>query len=104
MESHTLSQSKPIENEAFWRQHLNLQKSSGLSRTAYCRQHGLNYDRFGYWINKWNHGYSDKLLPVKFKTEINPISEVILCTLDLKNGRCLKIHDIQALAIILEKY
>ena len=43
---------KVIEDEAFWQNHARLQKSSGLSRKSYCKQHNLNYDRFGYWVVK----------------------------------------------------
>src|SRR6185437_11582433 len=45
---------KPIENEAFWKHHYEQQKLSGMRRSAYCNQNNLNYDRFGYWICKWN--------------------------------------------------
>ena len=43
---------KIIEDEAFWQNHARLQKISGLSRKSYCKQHNLNYDRFGYWVVK----------------------------------------------------
>ncbi len=104
MEATNVSPSKPIENEAFWQHHYELQKSSGLSRTDYCRQHDLNYDRFGYWINKWKHNHSDQLISVKLKPTRDPVEQSLLCTLDFKNGHYLKIHDEKALAIILEKY
>lgn len=105
METRNPSQSKQVENEAFWRQHYESQKSSGLSRTTYCRQYDLNYDRFGYWISKWNHSHSDKLISVKLKAVTTATSETTtLCTLNLKNGYSLKIHDAQALVVILERY
>jgi hypothetical protein len=98
------SPSKSIENEAFWKQHYQSLKASGISRSAYCRQHNLNYDRFGYWISKWNNSHSDKLVTIKLKPQ-NPTPEhSILCTLDLKQGHALKIHDMQTLMLILEKY
>lgn len=104
MEARNPPQSKQVENETFWRQHYESQKSSGLSRTAYCRQYDLNYDRFGYWISKWNHSHSDKLVSVKLKAVTTATLETTLCTLNLKNGYSLRIHDAQALVVILERY
>jgi len=40
------------EGEEFWKRHSELQKSSGLSRIEYCREHKLNYHRFGYWLKR----------------------------------------------------
>lgn len=97
--------SKPVENEAFWKHHHKLQKSSGMKRTDYCREHNLNYDRFGYWISRWNRFENDNnvsgLVSVKLKSNESPLQTKILCTLDLKNGNSLKIHDSDALAVIL---
>ena len=104
MEACNPSQPRQVENETFWRQHYESQKSSGLSRTTYCRQYDLNYDRFGYWISKWNHSHGDKLVSVKLKTALTPAPDAILCTLDLKNGYSLRIHDTKALIVILERY
>lgn len=41
-----------IENETYWKNHKESLKTSNLSRKEYCRLHQVNYDRFGYWINK----------------------------------------------------
>lgn len=97
---------KPAENEAFWKHHHELLKSSGMKRTDYCREHHLNYDRFGYWISRWNRLKNDNntlgLVSVKLKSDEAPLQTKILCTLDLKYGNSLKIHDSEALAIVLE--
>ena len=37
------------ELERVWRQHLEQQRSSGLSARAYCRAHGLAETAFHYW-------------------------------------------------------
>jgi hypothetical protein len=97
MKKISVSPSKPKENQVFWQQHYESLKLSKLSRLDYCRQHGLNYDRFGYWISK--------LISVKLKSTIEPATEkVIICALDLKNGNSLKVYDVKVLLIILEKY
>ena len=37
------------ERRAFWQEHLVQWQASGMTQVAYCRQHGLNRDQFGYW-------------------------------------------------------
>ena len=98
--------SKPIENETFWKNHYELLKSSGISRVEYCRKHNLNYDRFGYWISRWNRftPTENNLVSVKLKTASQTTTQSVLCTLELKNGCSIKIHDTHVFSIILEKF
>ena len=37
------------ERRAFWQEHLAQWQASGLTQVAYCRQHGLHRNQFGYW-------------------------------------------------------
>ena len=104
MKSQAKLQSKSVENEEFWKQHYESLKASGILRSVYCRQHNLNYDRFGYWIGKWNNNHADKLITVKLKSQDSITEPSILCTLELKQGHRLKIYDIQTLMSILGKY
>ena len=104
MEAAHVSPSKAVETETFWKRHYELQKASDLSRVEYCKQHDLNYDRFGYWISKWNRNQGNKLVSVKLRSTSESVEQPILCTLDLKSGNRLKIHDTKALSIVLEKY
>ena len=91
------------EGEAFWKQHSELLKASGLSRVKYCREYKLNYYGFGYWLKKFSQATPPSLIAVKMKPEPSPVNNVMLCTLNLANGRTLNIYDQQALALILEK-
>ena len=90
MEANHTSLKPPIENEAFWKHHHELFKSSGMKRSDYCRENNLNYMRFGYWINRWNRFKNDKepigLISVKLKSDELPAKQKILCTLNLKDG------------------
>jgi len=104
MDSQNQLPSSPIENDAFWQKHHDLLKSGELSRKIYCRQHGLNYDRFGYWIKKQKSPVDEKLIAIKVKSTTATTALSALCTLELKNGCSLKIHDVQALSIILDRY
>lgn len=89
------------ENEEYWKQQLEKLKSSGLSRTQYCRENGVNYDRFGYWITRLRL-MSSAFIPVKVQTAEAASHHVVLCTLELR-GHALKIHDISALSFVLER-
>lgn len=91
------------EGEAFWKQHAELLKSSGLSRVEYCREYDLNYHQFGYWLKKFSHFASSSLISVKIKPEQPKEKKVMLCSLNLTNGRTLCIYDKHALVLILEK-
>ena len=94
-----LSLSKSTEKEVFWKGHYQSLKISRMSRAGYCKKHHLNYHQFNYWVKKWN---KNKLIPVKIKAEIDSSLQNILCTVALKNGLSLKIHDTKALSFILE--
>lgn len=97
------SSSTITEGEAFWKQHSELQKSSGLNRVEYCNEHQLNYHRFGYWLKRLSQQNSAPLITVKIKPEQPSEHKGMLCTLNFSNGRTLCIYDQQALTLILEK-
>ena len=100
----TISDASQIENERFWQNHNKLQKASDLSQSAYCRQHGLNYYRFCYWSKKYRQNHAvNQLISIKLKPVMNPGIQPLLCTLELRRGGCLKIHDTQVLSLILER-
>lgn len=92
----------PLEDEIFWKTHLESFKQSGLTRKEYCRQNNVNYDRFGYWLPKLAPR-TTSLVAVQLKPETRSRTQPELCTLALKNGHELKIHDLQALSLIIEK-
>lgn len=88
-----------IEDKKFWEHQIEKLKSSGQSRSQYCRENNVDYNQLGYWIKK--------LLPVTFvpiniKSEKQSISHPTLCTIELR-GHLLKIYDISALSILLER-
>jgi hypothetical protein len=106
----------PEENEGYWKQHQSAFLGSGLSRKRYCREHGVNYDRFNYWFKKLSpHQEIEQpqkdspmkkslLLPVNL-SQAKPDSPMTpLCTLDLKNGHNLVIHHERALSLLLEQW
>ncbi len=37
----------------YWRQQIEAWQSSGQTQRAFCRDHDLNYWRFGYWRKKF---------------------------------------------------
>jgi hypothetical protein len=93
-----------VEDEAFWKHHIEQYKASGSARADYCRLNKLNYHRFGYWLHK-NKGTQLKESLVAVKLAAEPLSsQVLLCTLNLRCGHMLQIYEKSVLSIILEKF
>ena len=99
------------EDENYWQTHFSAFDTSGLTRKSYCEEHNVNYDRFGYWKKKFLDQSSlkkegivrpGKLVQIAIKSE-KPTNENGLCSLHLKNGCILQIHDERALALLLTK-
>jgi len=87
------------EDTSFWKKHIEGHRSSKLSRAAYCRQQGINYDRFQYWHKKLTSP-SKKLIPVTLK---RTQSHNVICTIEMaKNCRVL-VHDHVALQTIIKQ-
>jgi hypothetical protein len=90
-----------VEKELFWEEHLKKFKASNLSRTKYCRENGIDYIKFGYWIKKLNPA-SSKFVPVRVQTMESEPQSLVLCTLEL-SGHILRIYDLPALSLVLER-
>lgn len=101
------------EDESYWQEHLTAFMASDLTRTSYCKEFGINYHRFGYWKNRLldksitsseRITKPSKLVPITLKAE-NGVSDKSksLCSLHLKNGSVLQIHDERALSLLLAK-
>lgn len=52
------------EREQYWRQQVNEWQTSGLSGTAFCKQHALTYHQFTYWRQKLLASASSSKEPV----------------------------------------
>ena len=37
----------------YWQQQVAAWQASGQSQQAFCKDHALNYGRFGYWLHKF---------------------------------------------------
>lgn len=106
------------EDETFWRKHISVFSSSGLTKKSYCDQAGINYARFFHWVKKLSPSLIKKpkntareekiaktvMLPVRSKPEPEIVNSDLLCTLHLKNGCVLQIRNPQALSLVLEKW
>lgn len=91
-----------IENKEFWEDQLGKLKASGLSRSQYCRDNGINYVRFGYWLKRLSPALS-KFVPLKLQTpEAAAMPYATLCTIEFR-GHILKIHDLSALSFVIER-
>ena len=93
--------------ELFWREHIQLKKQSGLSGAAYCRQHQLICHQLYYWESKLRlpvESESPDFIAVKLDSRSVPfvsVAPIVLCSLELKNGQQLKIHDAAVLPLLI---
>ena len=90
--------------EQYWQEQIKLKRESGLSRAAYCKKHDLSYHRFAYWEQKKVMRKPSQLLPVKLSQPNNGNSETeakTLCSLLLKSGHELKVHDQSMLPMLI---
>jgi hypothetical protein len=90
-----------IENKEYWQEKLDRLKASGLSRSQYCRNNNINYDRFGYWLKRLSP-ITPTFVPVKMHVPEISISQPLLCTIEF-HGHILKIHDSSVLSILLDR-
>lgn len=49
MTTHQVATAPFATKAEFWRHHLDQCQHSGLSKTAYCKQNGLNFSQLMYW-------------------------------------------------------
>ncbi len=58
----------------FWQHHIQAWKESGLSKSAYCRQHELALHNFQYWTKRLLSNPKPKLIPVVAPTRSNAVA------------------------------
>jgi uncharacterized protein YjaZ len=103
--------------DAFWLKHIQQRNQSNLSKTAYCKEHGLTYHKYLYREQKFfsQPNVPIKLLPVHiaqsqvYQEPKSPIEELsitakasALCCLTLKTGAVLQIYDPAALRTLID--
>ena len=107
--------SKAIEDKFYWLKHIKNYKDSGMNKNRYCNQHGIKYHRFLYWFDKLlsnvlqpepvnkKTNKSNQFIKVKLSPEAKQIthSPKPLCTLELKQGHRLLVHNESVLAKVL---
>ncbi len=88
----------------YWSEQIRLKRAGGLSSAAYCREHGINCNNFYYWESKLNSAKPKcpQLLPVKVNSGGHiPHPMDTKCTLKLKGGHELKVHDQSLLPLLI---
>ncbi|PCJ29307.1 MAG: hypothetical protein COA99_19600 [Moraxellaceae bacterium] len=91
-----------------WQAHVSKHSTSGLSKSAYAKQHGLVYCNFIYWTKKLAQQSPDAFVvvnvtssnTVKLKTESKSVIETaeILGVLEFPNDTRLVIHSPELVA------
>ena len=93
--------------ELFWREHIQLKKESGLSGAAYCREHALMCHQLYYWESRLKPQRESELPFIAVKLDSRSVPFVssqppeVLCSLELKNGQQLKVHDVAVLPLLI---
>lgn len=99
-------------DETYWSEQIELQIRSQLSGTEYCKKKGLSYGQFAYWSKKLRKKIEVSLIPVQIEVEgqnsyhdssHETSKKKVLCTLSLKCGNELCVHDEKALLLILKE-
>lgn len=92
----------PREDKTYWENQIESQKKSQLSKSVYCRANQISYFRFNYWEKKLKK-FSHPLIPIKIKSSLHSLNNKPICSITLKNGNDLHIHDKEALILILDR-
>lgn len=83
-----------------WQQRLADQQASGLNKTAYCRQHKLDYDQFQYRYRQSKLSPTTKeLIPVSVSS-VEPPTPQAHCVVEYAHGVRLHIQSKEALALL----
>ncbi len=94
-----------IEDEAFWKKHIEAHAVSKLSKSAYCKASQVDYPRFMYWSQKIVPTTAvSELIAVKVQSENQSPDQTILCTLVRREGDCLHIYNERVLSIVLKEW
>ena len=96
-----------ISKSTYWKEHIGSRRNSGMNRREYCHKNNLSAHKLEYQerklANKLSNNKKTILLPIKLTHDNISKYEprITLCTLALKNGNELKIHDKSILATLL---
>lgn len=99
-----INQSTAQKNDAYWDEHLKAFNLSSKPCSAYCREHGLDYDRFSYRVRKavaLKARAKQRLIPVCAKPTLGVPD--VLCRIELSGGHCVHVYDNQILQVIFER-
>lgn len=100
----TINQAKTQTNDAYWDEHLKAFNVSNQPCSAYCREHGLDYDRFSYRVRKAaapSLRAKQPLIPVHVKSTSS--APDVLCRIELSEGLCIHVYDKQIFNVVLER-
>jgi hypothetical protein len=64
------------EKHRYWKTHIENWQLSGMSQRGYCREHGLQFGRFGYWRKKLLSHNSPEVSLVEVNLGDKPISNL----------------------------
>lgn len=91
----TRTRSEELEQKrAFWKRHVEIWRSNGMTQTAYCDQHELKPHQFTYWKKRFVQTDTGiTFVPLKIRRSVQSASGMCLpSALRLNVGRDLQIE------------
>lgn len=80
-------ESKPEQKRRRWKAHIESWQNSGLSQSAYCREHGLKLHQFIYWRKRVQHKDGDiAFVPLRFSQNLPVVVNPSRIHLTTPNG------------------
>ncbi|MCP4607538.1 MAG: hypothetical protein GY845_02320 [Planctomycetes bacterium] len=81
------------QKRAYWKQHIESWRSSGMTQSAYCRHHELKSHQFVYWKKRFVQTDSGiTFVPVKIRRSSSSPSDINPSSIGLVMGGDLKIE------------
>jgi hypothetical protein len=96
------TQQYPQEDEQYWSEvYSDFKRSGEESRKAYCKTHGINYDRFGYWLSRQKK--STALIAVKVTKSLSPETRRVLASIKGTNQQELLLYDVDTVCTVMQR-
>lgn len=86
-----------VEDENYWANHIKSFKMSPLTCKNYCKEHGIDFNRFSYRYYKVKNKKPAALIPVSVLEQPDRVTE--LCRVEITGGHSIVVYD----AVILDQ-
>jgi hypothetical protein len=71
------TKSTKVRKQLDWADHISAFNAAGMTRAAYCREHDINYDQFGYYLRKADSSKTELAKPKPCSNDIKAIGDFL---------------------------